>query len=855
MTPLLLAAVLAGQIDYPIVYLRGDRSPTKRFATPEVSPTFQSEPGVDLVLRHPDGSEEVLIDAGDSGSVLDPYPSLDAKSIYYAYCPNVTDTARKIPVAGCDVYRLDLESRESTQLTTQAWSRNASHPTHDAKFGVLNMNPCPLPGGRVAFVSTRYGLISNGGNRNAVPQLFVMDDDGRNVEAIAPMSLGAALHPTLLHDGKLAFSTMEGQGWRNTASAGSLWGVWVIDPDGRNWGPLFSAFARADAMHWQGQTTDHDIYTTAYYHQNNGGFGQVIGAPYPIKGFNAGPHNDVTVRSGVRRIKNGEPGYRTLGFAFSPSGLFTQTPWAHDGERSEINPDPSRPLPGGYAGKVSHPSAAPGNKLLITWAQGDDGGGEEATYKLVIAELGSNQVAEHPLDMTIVTESDDYHRYQPKALVAYADMFGEDPPELPWIPDSTRYPDLLPPGTPYGIVGSSSVYARESRGEVGDRKHWGLVGSDSEAPWNNGDIDKIRFLAMEPTADTYSKTTVIRDFRAFGEERLRILGEIPVHKNAPLDPEGNPDTSFAARIPADVPYTFQLIDKQGRVLSMAQTWHQVRPGESRTDCRGCHAHHSPGPFFADTFAATSGYEVQTLEGNKSYEWYEDVLPILQAKCFECHGPESDDPPNGFVITDDLGSDRDRIMPYRSRESLLVQYVMGEAGTIMPPVGNDPLDDNEKQALIRWVDTGAGRDLHPGDPTKNGVKADDLRPTLNVIPRSREPQPIDRILIGVHDYESGVDLDSLFVELDGDVISDHFAYDPSEHVFKSMLPEPMTKGRLVVEIRDNAGNVTHCDRVFDAGGIIDPTPEPEPSEEAKAVMEVIDSLLEQVEKLRKLLEGM
>ena len=30
--------------------------------------------------------------------------------------------------------------------------------------------------------------------------------------------------------------------------------------------------------------------------------------------------------------------------------------------------------------------------------------------------------------------------------------------------------------------------------------------------------------------------------------------------------------------------------RNGLVLNMAQTWHQVRPGEVRTDCGGCHAH-------------------------------------------------------------------------------------------------------------------------------------------------------------------------------------------------------------------------------------------------------------------------
>src|SRR5262249_57023817 len=44
-------------------------------------------------------------------------------------------------------------------------------------------------------------------------------------------------------------------------------------------------------------------------------------------------------------------------------------------------------------------------------------------------------------------------------------------------------------------------------------------------------------------------------------------------------------------------FTFQTLDKRGMVLNMAQTWHQLRPGEVRTNCGGCHAHsQQPTPF-------------------------------------------------------------------------------------------------------------------------------------------------------------------------------------------------------------------------------------------------------------------
>src|SRR6185436_14591250 len=79
-----------------------------------------------------------------------------------------------------------------------------------------------------------------------------------------------------------------------------------------------------------------------------------------------------------------------------------------------------------------------------------------------------------------------------------------------------------------------------------------------------------------------------------------------------LDPEGNPDTSFLAKIPADQPFTFQMLDRNGMVLTMAQTWHQVRPGEARYDCGGCHAHSQQPLDFHTTAAGQPGFPVADL---------------------------------------------------------------------------------------------------------------------------------------------------------------------------------------------------------------------------------------------------
>src|SRR4029079_7700859 len=74
-------------------------------------------------------------------------------------------------------------------------------------------------------------------------------------------------------------------------------------------------------------------------------------------------------------------------------------------------------------------------------------------------------------------------------------------------------------------------------------------------------------------------------------------------------PDGTPATSFLAKIPADMPFTFQTLDRDGMVLNMAQTWHQLRPGEIRNDCGVCQAHSQKPAVFSDTAANKPGYTV------------------------------------------------------------------------------------------------------------------------------------------------------------------------------------------------------------------------------------------------------
>src|SRR5262249_15059139 len=166
------------KLDYPIVYVRAPRkNPDGRSRWAEVGDPRTMEPGSDLMLLHPDGKEEVLVGVGPQEAIADPYVSFDGHSVYYA---KMHDALKH---KGSDIYRVHVPTRKVTRLTHQEFTPNAAGTM--PAWGVYNLGPCPLPGGRLAFVSDRNGFkASNPGYApNALAlQLFTMDDDGRDVE-------------------------------------------------------------------------------------------------------------------------------------------------------------------------------------------------------------------------------------------------------------------------------------------------------------------------------------------------------------------------------------------------------------------------------------------------------------------------------------------------------------------------------------------------------------------------------------------------------------------------------------------------------------------------------------------------
>ena len=1000
------------KLDYDLIYVRaprfGDRTQN---SWPDVARPLHVDPGADLMLLHPDGTEAVLVEGGADGAVVDPFVSFDGQWVYYAHFRDIVNRyARQ-----ADLHKIHVATRKIVRLTSQElspntgmsdWSRDGvtAEPGKNHLTGVFHLGPCPLPGGRLIFTSNRNGFLSPKATHSSpCLQLSVMDDpqvdptQGEKLETVAPrnleqigyLNLAMALHPVVLKDGRVMFSSMENQGLRS----GPEWGLWSIHPDGSNWGPLMSAVlpggGSTDSLHFQTQLSDGHIVVERYYLQNNFGFGLYYKLPVQIPAdtpqfgpANPGDPRNPPLRNG--RYGEGEPALARL--PFTPYGLTSLTPFVTASDMpSNVSVLGQADSP--RVGKFTHPSGAPDNHLLTVWAAGPvnhNSGPLGFPYPdsgLYLIKDG--RPIDEPAQMRLIKNDPHYNEQWPRALVPYQRIYGvAEPPKLAAVPNDGRQSPHLPEGTPFGLVGTSSLYKRETyplgglvdgavtsdfvgEDRLGDRG-LGFVDNSPSLNWinqgaeagryTNSDIHAIRILALEASSDRSRGPQPGRLFFNHVNERMRILGEIPVRKfgsdgTQPLDPDGHPDTSFLAKIPADMAWTFQTLDKDGMVLNMAQTWHQLRPGEVRTNCGGCHAHSQQPTLFEQTVAARADYTVFDLtrrtplltsrnqdasgkqwdiagqtglrfeDGVKDVEYRRDIQPILERSCVACHTGTGSQAAGDLVLDDHSAVEglpgdyyrlaRDKqarfgpksvthgrngaysgassryVVPLQSRRSLLVWKIFGRrcdgftnddfptpatpgdprtlqiagrpvddtpancaaadidyigsvmpppaavAGTYISPTGQtiqvEPLTDEDRRTLVRWIDLGCPIDLDPARPGERsyGWMGDESRPTLTLTsPPAGTSAELSRLVIGMHDYYSGLERESFTVTADfsvngarpGTNLAPQFQ-DNGHGVWELPLEKPildLPNGHLSVTIKDRQGNISRVERKFTVG---------------------------------------
>jgi hydrazine synthase alpha subunit-like protein len=824
----------------------------------------------DLILRDGSGAERVLYDCASRSTdqracaALDAAVSFDAKTIAFAvfrgpilrrtldlppkfFHPAAAD-GEPLRIALPNAY---LESREAQLFLVDVATGRVTGLPHQA--GVFDSGPAWLSNGRLAFTSTRSGQFSTlvSDLQRRASQIFTSDPDGRNVEKASYHALAGEQHPFQLRDGRVALSSWQLFGmlpYRNDNGSPGSFGtldnffhVYSQHPDGANPFPLFgqhttnlgtypSPYPAHFAAHFATQSSDGRLWVADYYRGNNSGLGQVVGFPLPPIG-----------QEGI--APNRAPHVHDI---YRPEGFTMLTLWASGfDEMAGAMPSPLVRLPTyrdplALVGKISHPAALPRNALLITWAAGgcstvtggyvemdmltrlarDNPGCDAGIYRT------SRIPSRHPSDLVQIVNNREYHEIMARAVVPYAVIYGiEKPAAIPRAELAVAGGSDLQPGTPFGVLGASSIILRETRpvGGIpfsGTPFAFSLQGTDT-VDYKDEELCGIRILAVQP-----NQSEEYKRYRTTVGERVAILGEFPVRKRDSAekslrDPTGAPDTSFKVRFPANTPYLMQGIDCLGRTLNTDQTWQHLRPGEQKT-CNGCHVHGKEGLPFSKTAAADPSYRavrlgegsVPLLAGGSGasvqvvtkpgyglqFEYERDVFPILQRRCAGCHsgtepaaGLVLDVPGTGPASTyDRLVQDRGqrfvptgRRYPHPIRKPQLTKYVraLNARGSLLYwKAINHRTDGRTDTTYTRasgpgWEDVDFGpshptsitpeelgtlsRWLDTGAAAQPGFLVDTTPPTLHLA-AGVNGQALTTLYIGTVDVISGIDQASLEV---------------------------------------------------------------------------------------------
>ena len=199
-TPPPVSADKTVKLDYPIVYVRVPRPyPKEYFSINHLNQAGLHQtngPWRGTTTAPPRRPGRSLVRLQPQESITDPpFPSTASG---YSSPSSITWRPRRADYRSCssrqgaDIYKIHVPTRRWSSSRT----RNARptpgpcRPDGSHLQGVHNLDPCPVAGGKVVFVSDRDGFRGVREQTQPALQLFVMDDDGSNVEKIGHLNVG-----------------------------------------------------------------------------------------------------------------------------------------------------------------------------------------------------------------------------------------------------------------------------------------------------------------------------------------------------------------------------------------------------------------------------------------------------------------------------------------------------------------------------------------------------------------------------------------------------------------------------------------------------------------------------------------
>ena len=207
----------------------------------------------------------------ETGGFLSPELSYDGKTIYFAYVECTGDKGHITHLRhGEDghwhrgrcyhIFKVNVDGSGLEQLTDGTWNE---------------FDPCPLPNGRIAFISERRGGYLRCGRECPSYTVYDMKPDGSDIRMMSPHE-NNEWHPSVTHDGMIIYTR-----WDYVDRHGcTAHHPWIMTPDGRDSRAMHGNFSiknkRADMeMDLRSIPGSHKISGTATPHHGQA-YGSLI---------------------------------------------------------------------------------------------------------------------------------------------------------------------------------------------------------------------------------------------------------------------------------------------------------------------------------------------------------------------------------------------------------------------------------------------------------------------------------------------------------------------------------------------------------------------------------------------------
>ncbi len=567
-----------GTLNFPLAYVKRPAPASTPAADIDVRDLITSTTGGDLYIREQAsaGSAEVNVTqsiTNGMGDVRDLDVSPDGTKLVFSLRlplnPKKPNTDDSQPT--WKIYQYDALAKTVTQLTND--DTTAGH----------DVGAHYLPDGRIVFASTRQAatqaiLIDEGrpqypaqtdDRKQAIFLLHVMNADGTNIHQIS-MNTNHDFAPSVLANGQIVFSRYE-------SINGDQISLYRTNPDGTGLELFYGENSHATGANIAGTNNNVIQFLNARQRAD----GKLVAIVRPFLGTQQG--GDIVQIDAENFVEINQPA-TPIPYAGTPAQASATT--------LGVTTDANKPSLGGRFASA-YPLYDGTNRMLVSWAPClvlNTTVTPNTTSVCTASNTSGATVTLAPPQYTIWLYDETAGTLSP-ILAAEAGTVIVEPVILQKrTPVPTFIPDVVP-------TGAAATLASGGLGILDIRSVYDVDGVDAVSADTAGALPNIaaiadpkqakaaqrpaRFVRIVKAVEIPDKTVRKINASAFGPAGLgmrEILGYAPVE----------PDGSVKLQLPANVPFTIDILDANARSISTRHTsWLQLIPGETKT-CNGCH---------------------------------------------------------------------------------------------------------------------------------------------------------------------------------------------------------------------------------------------------------------------------